>query len=51
MKLNLRYWQSVLQETERELEAATGRTTLNSAAKKLMQARAELKRLEIEAPI
>jgi hypothetical protein len=29
---------------ERELEAATGRTALNAAAKKLMRARAELKR-------
>ena len=38
------------QSLERELEAATGRTTLNAAAKKLMRANAELKRLKAEAP-
>jgi hypothetical protein len=48
MKTNLRYWQSVLLEAERELEAATGKTTINSAAEKLMQAKAELKRFEAE---
>ena len=37
-----------LQEAERELEAATKRTTVNAAAKKLQRARAELKRLEAE---
>jgi hypothetical protein len=33
MKTIVRYWKSVLREAERELEAATGRTTLNAAAK------------------
>jgi len=48
MKTNLRSWGSVLREAERELEAATGRTTLNAAAKKFMRAKAELKRLQVE---
>jgi hypothetical protein len=38
MKSDTRRWQSVLQEAERELDAATTRTTLNVAAKKLMRA-------------
>jgi hypothetical protein len=42
------YWTKQLQEAERELEAATTRPTINAAAKKLYQARAELKRLEAE---
>jgi len=49
MKTNIRYWQSVLREAERELEAATGRTHLNTAAKKLIPANTELKRLQVEA--
>jgi hypothetical protein len=49
MKSNLRYWQSVLREAERELEAATTRTALDAAAKTLMRAKAELKRLEATA--
>jgi hypothetical protein len=40
----------VMREAERELEAATGRTTLNSAVRKLMRAKAELKRLAAENP-
>ena len=47
--MDLRHWQKVLKAAERELEAATGRTTLNSAAKRLMRAKAELKRLQAEA--
>ena len=39
MNTNSRYWQSVLREAESELEAATGRTALNAAAKKLVQSR------------
>lgn len=46
LKTDIRHWQSVLREAERELEAATGRTALSAAAKKLMRARAELKRLK-----
>jgi hypothetical protein len=46
----LRYWRSILREAERELEAATGRTTLHSAARKLMRTKAELKQLQAENP-
>jgi hypothetical protein len=42
------FWTKALQETERELDAATTRTTINAAARKVMRARAELKRLEAE---
>ena len=38
------------QSLEREREAGTGRKTLDAAAKKLMRANAELKRLKAEAP-
>jgi hypothetical protein len=37
-------------EAERELDAAPGRTALNAAAKKLMLAKRELKRLEQKVP-
>jgi hypothetical protein len=46
--MNLKYWQKVLYEAERELDAATTRTALNAASKKLMRAKAELKRFEAE---
>jgi hypothetical protein len=36
-------------EAETELEAATGRSDINAAAKRLQRAKAELKRLEAEA--
>jgi hypothetical protein len=39
------YCTKVLQEAEQELEAATTRTAVNAAAKKLQRARAELKQL------
>jgi hypothetical protein len=38
-----------LREAGRELEAAAGRAALNAAAKKLMQAKAELNRLQARA--
>ena len=44
------YWTRKLQEAEGELEAATTRTGVNSATKRLMLAKAELKRLELKAP-
>ena len=47
--MNLKFWQKALREAERELDAATTRTALDAAAKKLMRAKAELKHLEIEA--
>jgi hypothetical protein len=45
--MDRKFWKKALREAERELDAATSRTTLNVAAKKLMRAKAELKRLEI----
>jgi hypothetical protein len=46
MNTHIRYWQSVLREAERELDAATLNTTLKVAARQYMRAKAELKRLE-----
>jgi hypothetical protein len=43
--MDLNCWQKVLREAERELEAATTHTVLDAAAKKLMRANAELKRV------
>ena len=40
------YWTKALREAERKLEAATTRTAVNTAAKKLQRAKAELKALE-----
>ena len=45
---DLKFWQKALREAERELDAATTRTALDAAAKKLMRAKAELKRLQAE---
>jgi hypothetical protein len=42
------FWTKELRETEAELAAAKRRTELNAAAKKLMLAKAQLKRLEAE---
>jgi hypothetical protein len=49
MNTHIRYWQSVLRETERELDAATLNTTLKAVARQYMRAKAEFKRLEQEA--
>jgi hypothetical protein len=43
------YWQLQLEEAERELDAAKGRTAINRASKHLQEARRELKRLDEEA--
>jgi hypothetical protein len=43
-----RFWQKPLREAERELDAATTRTALDAAAKKLMRAKAGLNRLQVE---
>jgi hypothetical protein len=40
------YWQKALREAERELEAATWRSDVDAAAKKLQRAKSELKALE-----
>jgi hypothetical protein len=42
---NVKYWTSVLREAERELEAATTRAAMNAAGRKLMDAKAQVKRL------
>jgi hypothetical protein len=49
MRANVRYWESLLREAERELEAATTRAAMNAAGKKLMEAKAKLKRLQAKA--
>jgi hypothetical protein len=46
---NVKYWTSVLREAERELEAATTRAAMNAAGKKLMEAKAKVKRLQVKA--
>jgi hypothetical protein len=40
------YWQKQVREVERELEAATRRSDVDAAAKKLQRAKAALKALE-----
>jgi hypothetical protein len=45
MRANVGYWESLLREAERELEAATTRAAMNAAGKKLMEAKAKLKQL------
>jgi len=47
--MDLKLWKKALREAERELDAAATRTTMDAAAKKLMRAKAELKRLQTEA--
>ena len=47
--MDLKSWQKALREAERELDAATTRTALDTAAKKFMRAKAELKWLEAKA--
>ena len=46
--MDLKFWKKALREAERELDAATMRTALDAAAKKLMRAKAELKRPQAE---
>lgn len=43
---DLTYWTQRLQEAEAELEAATKRTDVNEAARRLMRVKAELRALE-----
>jgi hypothetical protein len=45
---DLVYWTRKLQEAESDLDAATTCTAVNTAAKRLMLAKAELKRLELQ---
>ena len=44
------YWTQALRKAEQELEVATTRTAVNAAVKRVMLAKAELKRLELKAP-
>jgi hypothetical protein len=44
------YWTKALRNAEQELAAATRRSDVNAAAKRLMRAKAELRRLEQQAP-
>jgi hypothetical protein len=46
---DLTYWTKRLQEAEAELDAATRRTDVNAAAKRVQMAKAELRRLEQKA--
>jgi hypothetical protein len=46
--LGSQIFEKALREAERALEAATTRANLDAAAKKLMRAKAELKRLQAE---
>jgi len=45
-KSDLAYWTEFARKADAELKAATGRTALNAAAKKVMMAKRELKKLE-----
>ena len=47
--IDVKFWRKALRNAEQELDAATTRTALDAAAKKLMRAKAELKRLQAEA--
>jgi hypothetical protein len=44
------YWTRQLEDAKRELEAATKRSEVNAAAKRVMLANAELKRLQRKTP-
>ena len=46
--MDLKFWKKALREAERELDAATTRTALDAAAKKLTRAKTGLKRLQVE---
>ena len=48
--MNRTYWTKVLQEAERELQAATRLSEINAAARKLQRAKAELRQLDAERP-
>ena len=50
MKANLRYWKSVVQAAEAELEAATTNSQLKLAARRLLRARQHVKTASIKRP-
>ena len=43
------YWTNALRKAEAKLGAATRRTDVNAAARRLMRVKAELKRLETDS--
>jgi hypothetical protein len=47
MNANVTYWQSVLRNAERDLDAATLKSAVNAAGRKLLRARRELRALGI----
>jgi hypothetical protein len=47
MSANITYWQSVLREAERDLDAATLKSAVNAAGRKLVRARRELRALGV----
>jgi hypothetical protein len=50
MNANLRYWKSVVQAAEAELDAATTNSELKLAARRLLRAREYLKMLATRRP-
>jgi hypothetical protein len=50
MNANLRYWKSVVQAAEAELEAATTNSELKLAARRLLRARQYLKTMSNQRP-
>jgi hypothetical protein len=50
MNANLRYWKSVVQAAEAELEAATINSELKLAARRLLRARQYLKTMSNQRP-
>jgi hypothetical protein len=44
------YWTRQLEDAQRELEAATKRSEVDAAAKRLQRAKSELKALEADRP-
>jgi hypothetical protein len=50
MKANLRYWKSVVQAAEAELEAATTNSELKLAARRLLRARQHVKTVSAKRP-
>ena len=50
MNVNLRYWKSVVQAAEAELDAATTNSEVKLAARRLLRARQYLKTLATKRP-
>jgi hypothetical protein len=50
MNANLRYWKSVVQAAEAELDAATTNSEVKLAARRLLRARQYLKTLTMKRP-